>query len=93
MRRIVNNFMIAAGGMIAVLVFMVGSSAQGPETTATRERPLHIQAQAYGQAQQLGKNFGVNIIIQEYSTADDQKALFEAFAARHRGLLKVSEAW
>lgn len=82
MRRVTSKFTIVASGMIAVLIFMVGTHAQEPQTAATREKPLYIQAQAFGQAQQLGKIYSVNIIVQEYSTADDQKALFEAFEAK-----------
>jgi len=38
MREVVSYFMIAAGGMLTVLFFIVGSSAQGPGTTATSAR-------------------------------------------------------
>ena len=90
MREVVSYFMIAARGMLTVLFFVVGSSAQGPGTTATRNKPIHIQAQAFGQAQQLGRSFGVDIIIQEYSTAADQKALLEAFSAKqNEGLVNA----
>jgi hypothetical protein len=90
MREVVSYFTIAAGGMLTVLFFIVGSSAQGPGTTATRNKPIHIQAQAFGQAQQLGRSFGVDIIIQEYSTAADQKALLEAFSAKqNEGLVNA----
>lgn len=82
--------MITAVAMLAVSFLMSGTSAQGPGTTATREKPIHIQAQAYGEAQQLGKTFGVNIIIEEYSTAEDQKALLEAFnAKKNEGLVNA----
>ncbi len=42
-------------------------------------KSIFIQAQAMGQSTQLGRTFSVNIIINEFSTADDQKALLEAF--------------
>jgi hypothetical protein len=94
---------MAAIAMVAVL-FLIGgsfrssarssrgSSAQegGPGTTATKQHPMTIQAQAMGQAQQLGRNFGVNLIIEEYSDADDQKGLLEAFKAKkNEGLVNA----
>lgn len=42
-------------------------------------KSMHIQAQAMGQSTQLGQTFSVNLIIEEFSTIDDQKALMEAF--------------
>jgi hypothetical protein len=41
-----------------------------------------FQAQAFGEGTQAGHTFGVTVIINEYSTTDDQKALIEAFSAR-----------
>lgn len=40
-----------------------------------------IQAIAMGQSTQLGQRFNVTIIIYEFSTDDDQKALADAFQA------------
>ena len=40
-----------------------------------------IQAIAMGQSTQLGQRYNVTIIIYEFSTDDDQKALIEAFKA------------
>jgi len=67
--------------MVAALLLIVGSSAQsgGPGTNGTKDKPVHVQAQAFGQAQQLGRTFGVNLIIEEYSTVEDQQALLGAF--------------
>jgi len=90
MRNVSRNFTIAATAMLTVLFLMGGTSAQDPGTTATKENPIYIQAQAYGQAQQLGRTFSVNITIQEYSTADDQKALLDAFTAKqNEGLVNA----
>ena len=90
MRNVSRNFTLAAAAMLAVLFLMGGTFAQGPGTTATREKPITIQAQAFGEAQQMGQNFGVDIIIEDYSTADDQKALLEAFTAKqNEGLVNA----
>jgi len=80
--RITRNLTIATATMAAVLCLLVATSAQDPETTETKQKPVYIQAQAFGQNQQLGRTMGVNIIIEDYSTADDQKALLEAFNAK-----------
>ena len=43
-----------------------------------------------GQAQQLGQSFSVNLIIEEFSTADDQKVLIDAFNAKsNEGLVNA----
>jgi hypothetical protein len=42
-------------------------------------KPINIQAQAMGQSTQLGRSFGITLIINEYSTPGDQKALLGAF--------------
>jgi hypothetical protein len=42
-------------------------------------KSIHIQGQAMGQSTQLGQTFSLNVIIEEFSTADDQKALAGAF--------------
>jgi hypothetical protein len=90
MRNVSRNCTIAAVAMLAVLLVMGGTFAQGPGTTATKKKPIYIQAQAFGEAQQMGRNFGVNILIEDYSTADDQKALLEAFNAKqNEGLVNA----
>ena len=90
MRNVSRNFTFAVGPMLAILLLLGGTFAQGPGTTATRQKPITIQAQAFGEAQQLGRNFGVDIIIEDYSTADDQKALLEAFNAKqNEGLVNA----
>jgi hypothetical protein len=77
MRRVTKAIIpIAAIGFIGVGLLGSNSFAQEGAKLA---KSIHIQAQAMGQSTQLGRNFGVNIIIEEYSTADDQKALLEAF--------------
>ncbi|HEV7473211.1 MAG TPA: hypothetical protein VGN90_04125 [Pyrinomonadaceae bacterium] len=90
MRNVSRNFMIAAAVSLAVLFLIGGTSAQGPGMTATKEKPVYIQAQAFGEGTQMGQNYGVNILIEEYSTADDQKALMGAFDAKsNEGLVNA----
>ena len=42
-------------------------------------KSIYIQAQAFGTSTQMGQNASVTVIIEEFSTADDQKALLAAF--------------
>lgn len=92
MRNMSRNFLIAAVAMVAVQFLIVGSSAQsgGPGTNGTKDKPVHVQAQAFGQAQQLGRTYGVDLIIEEYSTQEDQQALLGAFKEKgNEGLVNA----
>lgn len=63
---------------IACVMLLANSNclAQG------KMKKIYIQAQAMGQAQQIGRSFGVTLIIEELSTPEDRTALFEAFKAK-----------
>lgn len=63
----------------AVVIFglmMLASSSVLAQDKPQRET---FQAVAMGQSQQLGRTFNVNIIIEEYSTPEDQQVLLQAF--------------
>ena len=73
---IVSFFLVLAG---------IGTSVQAQER-------MTIQATAMGTSTQMGKIYNVNIIIEQFSTPDDQKALIEAFRSRGQdGLIDVLE--
>ena len=73
---IVSFFLVLAG---------IGTSVQAQER-------MTIQATAMGTSTQMGKIYNVNILIEQFSTPDDQKALIEAFARRGQdGLVDVLE--
>src|SRR5436190_20307432 len=46
---------------------------------ATAQKKLHITTNAMGTSTQLGRLVSVDIRVNSYSTAEDQKALLEAF--------------
>ena len=71
-----NKWSIGIALSIAVTVVLLASSSASAQKLA---KSIEIQAQAMGQAQQLGQNFNVTLRIEEFSSADDQKALLEAF--------------
>lgn len=78
---------VAAGMMI--IASLIGPASSAQEGTKLAES-IHIQAQAMGQGTQLGRSFGVNLIIKEFSTEDDQKALLEAFSLKkNEGLVNA----
>jgi len=59
---------------------------------AQAQKRMTIQATAMGTSTQLGKIYNVNIIIEQFSTPADQKALIEAFKRSGQdGLVNVLE--
>lgn len=64
---------VKLAAVMAVLVLTAGVSQAQRET---------YQATARGEGTQMGQMFSVNIIINEYSSADDQKVLLQAFDAK-----------
>ena len=88
--RITRRVIIATAVMAIISVlFLTGPGSSAQEGTKL-PKSIFIQAQAMGQAQQLGRNFSVNIIIEEFSTPDDQKVLLEAFnQKKNEGLVNA----
>ena len=52
----------------------------GIGTTVQAQGRMTIQATAMGTSTQLGQIYNVNILIEQFSTQDDRKALIDAFA-------------
>jgi hypothetical protein len=53
-------------------------------------KSVYYQAQAMGQSTQMGQTFSITLIINEYSTPDDQKALLTAFGEKqNEGLVNA----
>lgn len=72
-----RRFARVAGLASALLVLStIQSFAQDPPKKMKR---LFIQASAQGTSTQLGRMVSINIMINEYSTAEDQQALLQAF--------------
>ena len=64
----------------------------GVSTIVQAQGRMTIQATAMGTSTQMGKMFNVNIIIQQFSTPEDRKALIDAFArSGQEGLVGVRE--
>jgi hypothetical protein len=76
---------------IAVLAIAVTMFVGTSDSTAQKlPKRIFIQAQAMGTSTQLGRNFSVNIIINEFSPPEDQKILMEVFAQKgNEGLVNA----
>jgi hypothetical protein len=84
MQRLMRVVFTVAGVVGCMLLANPGTSAQKLPKT------LYIQAQAMGTSTQLGRTFSITLIIDEFSTPDDQKALLGAFAEKkNEGLVNA----
>ena len=84
MRRLTRVIFAAAGIVVCIVLASPGASAQ------KLAKSVYYQAQAMGQSTQLGQTFGITLIIEEYSTPDDQKALLTAFSEKkNEGLVNA----
>jgi hypothetical protein len=82
-------FPIIAAMFMVVLVFSLNRHGFAQQEPISKEpigtklpKAIEIQAQAMGQSTQLGQSFAVTLIIEEFSTPEEQKALVEAFNAK-----------
>jgi hypothetical protein len=88
--RITRRVIIATAVMAMIgMLFLTGRKSSAQDGTKL-PKSIFIQGQAMGQAQQMGRSFSVNIIIEEFSTADDQKILLDAFnEKKNEGLVNA----
>lgn len=87
----ITKRVIIATAVVAIIgvLFFTGHESSAQDGTKL-PKSIFIQAQAMGQAQQMGRSFSVNIIIEELSTPDDQQALLEAFnQKKNEGLVNA----
>ncbi len=81
MRNVINTTLAIAG-----LILLVSASG----TAQKLPKSIYIQGQAMGQSTQMGQTFNITVIIDEYSTPDDQKALLTAFTEKkNEGLVNA----
>jgi hypothetical protein len=61
-----------------------------PAISADDKATETIDAQAMGTSTQLGRNVGIKVIINRYSTQEDRQVLVDAFKkGQHQGLVKA----
>lgn len=69
---------------VFLLVICLAATAQGQRQT--------VSAVAFGTSTQLGQTFNINVIIEGYSTPEDQKVLLDAFTkGGNEGLVEALE--
>ncbi len=66
----ISKVALAVGIILSVVAIGTSSHAQ---------QRMTIQATSMGTGTQLGRIFNVNILVEQFSTAEDQKALIDAF--------------
>jgi len=84
MRKLLKTTVtIAAVASLILLTQSAGSAQKLPKR-------VHIQAQAMGTAQQLGRNAGVNLIIEEQTSPEERAGMLEAFQSNgNEGLVNA----
>jgi hypothetical protein len=81
-----SNFAIGISLLVGLLMICSVSSFGQRSTTET------IDATAFGTNTQMGRNFGVKIIIYEFSSPDDRDILVQAFQkGQNNGLVNALE--
>jgi hypothetical protein len=79
---------LAKGISLLLALFMIG----GPSGFGQRGSTETIDATAFGTSTQLGRNFGVKIIIYEFSSPEDRDILVQAFQqGQNDGLVNALE--
>lgn len=84
MKKLKRVVLTLAGIAGCMLLTSPSSSAQKLPKSIT------IQAQAMGESTQLGRTFSITLIIEEFSTAEDQQGLLAAFnEKKNEGLVNA----
>jgi hypothetical protein len=74
------------GGLLLTLLL----AADAPAISADDKPTETIDAQAMGTSTQMGKNVGIKVIINRYSTQEDRQVLVDAFKkGQSQGLVKA----
>ena len=89
-----NNAALKVQGFFLGSLLVLGLMAVGsiPSLSQDRPKPEIIQAVAMGTSTQVGQQFHVRLIINEYSTEEDRQILIEAFEkGKNQGLVNALE--
>lgn len=82
-------FSIIAVTMVCTLVMITGKG-RAVQNPLKLKKSMYIQATAMGQSTQLGRSFSVTAIIEEFSPAEDQQILLQAFEQKgNEGLVNA----
>ena len=84
--QIPNTRRFGYGGLLLALLL----AAAVPAISADNKPTETIDAQAMGTSTQMGRNVGIKVIINRYSTQADRQVLVAAFKkGQHQGLVKA----
>ena len=88
MRTNVNSVKFANGSLFLIVFLLIASV----HALGQRGNSETIDATAFGTSTQLGRNFGVKIIIYEFSSPEDRDILIQAFQkGQNDGLVNALE--
>ena len=84
-----TTYLVVIIVLVITSMLLVGDRSAAQDSLKLR-KSMYIQAQAMGTSTQMGRNFGVTAIIEEWSPPEDQKVLLEAFDAKgNEGLVNA----
>ena len=88
--RISRGLYFTAFTFVAVGALLLTDSKGAAQNSLKLKKSMYIQATAMGQSTQLGRSFSVTAIIEEFSPAEDQQLLMEAFKEKgNEGLVNA----
>ena len=80
-----RNYKVAVGGLLLIGLLLVATLP-----SMARDKDEEIEATAFGTGTQMGQNFGVTLIIYEFSTPADKQVLVQAFEkGQNQGLVNA----
>ncbi|HSE22602.1 MAG TPA: hypothetical protein VLB68_13130 [Pyrinomonadaceae bacterium] len=77
--QISRGLYFTAFTFVALGALLLADSNGAAQNSLKLKKSMYIQATAMGQSTQLGRSFSVTAIIEEFSPAEDQQLLMEAF--------------
>lgn len=82
----------STASLVIAFVLLLAAAGAAQQTEGKLAKRIQVKATAMGQMQKLGQIIDIDVIVNELSTAADQKALMEAFRARgNEGLVNALE--
>ena len=89
MRKTRTIYFVVIALLAISSMLLVGDRSAAQDSLKLR-KSMYIQAQAMGTSTQMGRNYSVTAIIEEWSPPEDQKVLLEAFDAKgNEGLVNA----
>jgi len=85
-----RRFYLTIFTLIVLGALILSGSSGAAQDSLRLKKSMYIQATAMGQSTQLGRSFSVTAIIEEFSPAEDQQLLLQAFKEKgNEGLVNA----